>query len=152
MYEATLFVHMVGAVLFFSGLAVAAAALATARRRTRAGEIALLLRLSRWGVLLVGAGALLLLAFGFWLVELTRWSLIEPWLGGALALFTVSLALGAAGGQRPKRARRLAQQLPGDEDAPEELRRLLCDPVSDLLNWAAAAAALGVLALMVWKP
>ncbi|MEX1357230.1 MAG: DUF2269 family protein [Gaiellaceae bacterium] len=151
-YELALFLHLLGVVLFFSGTAVAAVALAAARRRVRAGEIALLLRLTRWGVLLVGGGAVLLLGFGFWLVELTRWTLGDAWLGWALALFVVAAVLGALGGRRPKRARLLAEQLPAEVDAPEELRRLLRDPVSDLLNWGAAVAAFAVLALMVWKP
>ncbi|MEX2646669.1 MAG: DUF2269 family protein [Gaiellaceae bacterium] len=151
-YELALFLHLLGVVLFFSGTAVAAVALAAARRRARAGEIALLLRLTRWGVLLVGGGAVLLLGFGFWLVELTRWTLGDAWLGWALALFVVAAVLGAVGGRRPKRARLLAERLPADVDAPEELRSLLRDPVSDLLNWGAAVAAFAVLALMVWKP
>lgn len=151
-YELALFLHLLGVVLFFSGTAVAAVALGAARRRARAGEIALLLRLTRWGVLLVAGGAVLLLGFGFWLVELTRWTLGDAWLGWALALFVVAAVLGAAGGRRPKRARLLAERLPADVDAPEELRSLLRDPVSDLLNWGAAVAAFAVLALMVWKP
>lgn len=151
-YELALFLHLIGVVLFFSGTAVAAVALAAARRRARVGEIALLLRLTRWGVLLVGIGAVLLLGFGFWLVELTPWALDDAWLGWALALFVAAAVLGAAGGRGPKRARLLAEQLPTHADAPEELRRLLRDPVSDLLNWGATAAALAVLALMVWKP
>jgi len=151
-YELALFLHLLGVVLFFSGTAVAAVALAAARRRVRAGEIALLLRLTRWGVLLVGGGAVLLLGFGFWLVELTRWTLGDAWLGWALALFVVAAVLGALGGRRPKRARLLAEQLSAEVDAPEELRRLLRDPVSDLLNWGATVAAFAVLALMVWKP
>lgn len=151
-YEAALFAHLLGVVLFFAGMALAAAGLGAAQRRTLAGEVALLLRLTRWGVLLVAAGALLLLGFGFWLVELTPWELGDAWLGWALALFVVSALLGAIGGRRPKRARLLAERLPPHEEAPQELRRLLGDPVATALNWAAAAAALAVLALMVWKP
>lgn len=151
-YEAALFLHLVGMVLFFSGAAVAAIALAAARRRSRAGEIALLLRLTRRGVLLVAVGSVLLLGFGLWLVELTRWSLADAWLGWALGLFLAAAVLGGLGGRRPKRARLLAERLPPEEDAPDELRGLLRDPISDLLNWGAAAAALAVLALMVWKP
>ncbi|HUP31864.1 MAG TPA: DUF2269 family protein [Gaiellaceae bacterium] len=151
-YEAALFLHLVGVVLFFSGAAVAVAGLAAARRRPRAGEIALLLRLARRGVLLVAVGGLLVLGFGLWLVELTPWSLADAWLAWALGLFLVAAVLGGLGGRRPKRARLLAERLPPEEDAPDELRRLLRDPVSDLLNWSAAAAGLAVLALMVWKP
>jgi uncharacterized membrane protein len=151
-YEAALFVHLFGVVLFFAGMAVAAAGLLAARRRTRAGDIAVLLRLTRWGVLLVALGAVLVLAFGLWLVELTPWSFGDAWLDWALALFLASATLGAIGGRRPKRARLEAERLAPDEVAPEELRRLLRDPISDLLNWTAAAAAFAVLALMVSKP
>ncbi|HXF99098.1 MAG TPA: DUF2269 family protein [Gaiellaceae bacterium] len=151
-YEAALFAHLVGALIFVAGMAVAGAALLAARRRRQAGEIAALLRLARWGVLLVAAGAALLLVFGFWLVELTPWSLADGWLGWALALFLASAVLGALGGRRPKRARLEAERLAPDAEAPEELLRLLRDPVSDALNAAAAALAVVVLALMVWKP
>lgn len=151
-YETALFLHLAGALAFFAGMAVTSAGLLAARRRTRAGEIAALLRLARWGVLLVAAGAALLLVFGLWLVELTPWSLGDAWLGSALALFLASALLGAAGGRRPKRARVQAERLAPEEQAPEELLRLLRDPVSDALNAAAAALAIAILALMVWKP
>jgi uncharacterized membrane protein len=151
-YEAALFLHLVGVVLFFSGMAVAAVGLLVARRRRGSGEIALLLGLTRWGVLLVAGGTLLLLVFGLWLVELTAWSLGDGWVGASLGLFVLSAVLGALGGRRPKRARLLAQSVGPAEDAPAEVLQLLRDPLSDVLNATAAAAALAVLALMVWKP
>jgi hypothetical protein len=48
---------------------VAGVAFETARRRQTPAEIALLLGVSRIGVLLVGVGALLVLGFGLWLVD-----------------------------------------------------------------------------------
>jgi hypothetical protein len=48
--------------LFASGIAVAAAAFESTRRRDRSGEIAASLRLARWGVLLVLA-VLVLMVF-----------------------------------------------------------------------------------------
>jgi hypothetical protein len=60
--EWALLFHLVGLVLLFSGLTLAAAALAAARRREHPGEIAALLGLTRSGVVLVAAGALLLAA------------------------------------------------------------------------------------------
>ena len=69
--EVALFLHLVGAVMLFSGMAVAAVGLATARRRERPDEIALLLGLTRIGVVLVGAGLALAVACGFWLLHLT---------------------------------------------------------------------------------
>ena len=95
MDELALFLHLVGVVMLFAGMAVAAVGLATAL-----------------GLVLLGA------------------------------------VLGGLGGQRPKRARLLAER---GADATE-LRRLLDDRLSLWLNAAAGSAYLAVLALMVWKP
>ncbi len=149
-YEAALFLHLVGVVLFFSGMALDAAGPAAARQ-ARAGEIAAFVRLTRWGVALVAVGAVLVLGFGLWLVELTRWSLGDAWLQWALGLFVASVVLGAAGGRRLKRARLAAERRAADERG-QVLATPSGDRTADVLNWAAAAAALAVLALMVWKP
>ena len=68
---------------------------------------------------------------GLWLIEASNgvYSLGD-WLDrGSLGLLLLAFALGAVGGQRPKRARRLAERLAGDSvDGPtEELRALLDD-------------------------
>jgi uncharacterized membrane protein YidH (DUF202 family) len=60
--EVALFLHLVGVVTLFAGMAVAAVGLAAARRRERAPEIALLLGLTRIGVVLVAAGLVLAVA------------------------------------------------------------------------------------------
>src|SRR5712691_12704609 len=62
-----LLVHLVGAFLFVGGLTVAAVCFEAARRRTEPAEVALLLGLSRWGVVLVGIGGVVVLAGGLWL-------------------------------------------------------------------------------------
>lgn len=152
MYEWALFFHLAGAILFFAGLAIAAVGQAAARRRTRPSEIAVLLRTARSGVLMAGAGTVLVLAFGLWLVDLTGHG-FDGWVLASLALLGFALSAGAAGGQAPKRGRRLADRLARERDEPSgELQTLLRSPVSDALNWAAAAAAVAILALMVWKP
>jgi uncharacterized membrane protein len=146
--EVALFLHLLGVVTLFSGMAVAAVGLAAARRRERASEIALLLGLTQIGVVLVAGGLTLAVACGFWLLDLTEFDLGDAWVATALGLVVLGAVLGAVGGRRPKRARLLAER--GADVA--ELRRLLGDPVSQWLNAAAAAAYLAVLALMVWKP
>lgn len=152
-YEAALFLHILGAVLFFAGMAVAGTGLWAATRRERPSEIALLLGLTRAGVALVGVGTVFILAFGLWLVELAGYEYGDSWISAALALFVISSALGAAGGRRPKQARLLATRLAGDGDEPDpELARLLLDRTALALNYAAALAALAILALMVWRP
>jgi uncharacterized membrane protein len=151
-YRWALFLHLVGALLFFSGLAVAAVAQLSARRRRRPSEVALLLGAARTGVLLVALGAVLILVFGLWLTDLSGYG-FDGWVLAALVLFAVAVVLGGLGGQTPKRARRLAERLASGADEPSaELRALLRDPRADALNAAAAVAAVAVLVLMVWKP
>ena len=152
-YEAALFLHVLGAVLFFSGMAVAGAGYLAAARRERPSEIALLLGMTRAGVLLVVAGTILILAFGLWLVDLTGYSYGDGWVSAALALFVVTSVLGALGGRRPKEARLLAARLAREGDASDPtLQRLLHDRAARWMNYGAALAALAILALMVFKP
>ena len=152
-YELALLAHLLGAITFFAGIAVAAVCHAAARRRDRPGEIATLLEAGRTGVLLVAVGAAAALFSGFWLLEQLGYSLGEGWIAGSLGLLVLATILGAAGGQKSKRARREARRLAQESDAPApELKALLSDPASSVLNALAAAAALGVLVLMVVRP
>jgi uncharacterized membrane protein len=151
-YELALFFHLIGAIAFFSGLAVAAVAQSAARRRARAGEIASLLATARTGVVMVGVGLLLVLGFGFWLVDLTDYG-FDTWVIASLGLLAFAVAAGSAGGQASKRARKLATAAArADDRVSPELQALLHDGRSTLLNWAAAAASIAILVLMVWKP
>jgi uncharacterized membrane protein len=80
------------------------------------------------------AGSLLLGIFGLWLVHLGQFGYRAGWVDDSIALYLVALVLGALGGQRPKRARRLAARLhAGHAEATEQLRDLL----NDRLSWAA---------------
>ena len=152
MYEWALFAHVAGAISFFAGLAVAAVGQAAARRRSRPSEIAALLGAARSGVVLVAAGLLLVLGSGFWLLDLTVYG-FDTWVVAALALLALSVVAGGVGGQAPKRARRLAKRLAREDDAPSrELEALLHDRLAAALNWAAAAAAVAILVLMICKP
>lgn len=122
-------------------------------RRGRAAEIALLRGLTRIGVVLVGVGALLLLGFGLWLVHLEHVGYGAGWVDAAIALYVIALALGAAGGRRPKQARRLATKLAAEgSPASAELRAVLDDRSSLAANYALAALVLAILVLMVFKP
>jgi len=151
-YEWALFLHLVGAILFFAGIAVAAVAERAARARRRPSEVAAVLGTARWGVLLVAAGLVLAVGAGFWLLEETVYG-FDGWVQAALALVVVSFVAGGIGGQGPKRARELASRLAaaGDEPSPE-LDAALRARAAAVLNWAATAAAAGILVLMVWKP
>jgi uncharacterized membrane protein len=151
-YELGLLAHLLGAFLFFGGALLAAVVFEAARRRSRPGEVALLLGLARIAVVLVLAGALLVLGAGLWLAQDVD-QLGEPWVVASLALYVAAVVLGALGGRRPKQARRLAEQLASeDAGASPELRRLLDDPASRAANYASGALILAILVLMVWQP
>ena len=148
-----LFFHLLGAFLFVAGVVVAGVGFEAARRRHTAAEIALLLGLTRLGVLHVAVGALLLLPFGLWLVHLGGWGYGSGWISAALALFVASAVLGGVGGRRPKRARKLAERLAqeGRAESPE-LRELLDGRGARALNYLAGLLVLAILVLMVFKP
>jgi uncharacterized membrane protein len=152
MDNVALFFHVLGALLFVAGIVLAGTAFEVARRRERPGEIALLLGLTRIGVLLVAVGGLLLPVFGLWLVHLGHFGYDSGWVDAAIALYVVALALGGLGGQRPKQARQLATRL-ATEQAPmnDELRALLDDPRSRTVNYGSLAVVLAILVLMVFK-
>ncbi len=151
--DTALFFHILGAILMFSGMAVAGVAFESGRRRTEPAEISLLLGLSRAGVVLVASGALLLLVCGFWLISLTDHSMSEGWLGTAFGCFLIATGLGSAAGRKPKEARLLATELAAEgKPATPELRALLDDPMSRWGNYAALGLMLVILALMVFRP
>ena len=143
-----LFFHLLGAFLLVAGVAVAGVAFEAARRRREAAEIALLLGLSRVGVVLVGLGSLVVLVFGLWLVHLEDVGFGTGWVSASFGLFILMVVLGAIGGQRPKQARKLAA---GGGDA-DEVRQLLNDGTALALNYASLLLAIAIVALMVFKP
>ncbi len=158
MENVALFFHLLGAFAFVAGTIVAGTIVAgvafeTARRRTTPAEIALPLSLSRIGVLLVGIGTLLVLGFGLWLVHLGDWGYAAGWVDAALGLLAATVLLGTIGGQRPKRARKLAGWL-ASEGVPlsDELRALLDDRITLAANYLSALMLLAIIALMVFKP
>jgi uncharacterized membrane protein len=152
-YDLALFAHLLGAFLLVAGTLLAGVAFEAGRRRESPAEIALLLGLTRVGVVFVGAGTLLVLGFGLWLVHLGHWGFGSGWVAAALVLFAATLVLGAAGGQQPRRARKLAVQLRDEHAvASPELRALLDDRLALVLNYLSAVLVLAIIVLMVFKP
>jgi uncharacterized membrane protein len=152
-YTIALFCHVLGVLLFVSGIVLAGAPFEIARRRENPAEIATILGLARAGAALAGVGAILVLGFGLWLVHLGHFGYDAGWVQAALALFVVALALGGYGGQRPKRARLHATTLAA-HNAPidTELRRLLDDRLSRAANYGSTLTVLIILGLMIFKP
>ncbi len=153
MYDAVLFLHILGVLAFVSGIVLAGAAFERARRAERPAEVAVLLGLSRLGAALVGTGTLVIGACGLWLVHLGRWRYGSFWVVASEVLFLTALALGARGGVRPKRARQLASRLAaeGAERTPE-LTALLEDRPSRIANYVSLVLVLAVIAVMCFKP
>lgn len=144
--------HILGVLLFVSGMVLAGAAFEAARRRDSPSEIALLLGFTRVGVALVGIGALVTPVFGLWLVHLGNFRYGSGWVDASIALYAAALAVGGLGGRRPRQARLLATQL-AVLDAPTsaELQALLNDPMSRAANYTSATIVLTILVLMVFK-
>jgi uncharacterized membrane protein len=150
MDDVAVFFHVIGALLFVAGIVLAGVAFEFARRRDRPAEIALLLGLTRIGVVLVAVGGLLVPVFGLWLVHLGNFGYGSGWVDAAIALYVVVLVLG---GRRPREARLLAMRLVA-EDGPmtNELRSLLDDRVSRAENYGSLLIVLAIVVLMVFKP
>ena len=147
-----LFFHLLGAVAFFAGGAVAGTLQLAAMRRERPSEIALLLRPARVGVVLVGVGAIFTLGFGIALAR--HEGLGSPaWIQAALGLWVAAMALGGYGGRTARHARALATKLAGEGDAPSpELRALLGARAPLWASHASMLCLLAILVLMVWQP
>lgn len=152
MEDVALLGHLLGAFLLVGGAVIAGVAFETARRRETPSEIALLLGLTRIGVLLVAFGTLLVLGFGLWLVHLGHFGYGSGWIDAALGLLLATVVIGAIGGQRPKHARHLAIRQMNTAHASPELRALLDDRTARALNYASVLLLLAILVLMVFKP
>jgi uncharacterized membrane protein len=152
-YNIALVLHLLGVLAFVAGIVLAGAAFEVARRRSRPSEIALLLSLTRVGVLLVAIGTLLIAAFGLWLVHLGHWGYGSGWVDASIGMFVAALALGGLGGQRPKQARRLATELAEQrQPVSDELRALLDDRLSMAENYGSLLLIVVIVAFMVFKP
>ncbi len=79
-------VHLLGVVFLFSGMSIAGVGHAAARRQERPSLIAVLLGLTRVGVLFVVVGSLFVLVGGFWLIGESDgfYSLSDGWIAAGL--------------------------------------------------------------------
>jgi uncharacterized membrane protein len=148
-----LFFHLLGAFFFVSGAVVAGVLQVAAMRRELPSEIALLLRVTRIGVALVGVGALMTLGFGLGLARHEGVPIGSGWISAALGLWVASMALGGAGGRTARHARYLAERLAAEDNrVSDELRALVADRPSLLASYASSTCVLAIIVLMVWQP
>ena len=152
-YDWLLALHVTGAFMVLSGVAMAGIFNVTAMRRDRPSEVALLFRLTQIAAGLITTGLLVTLAIGLWLVSDADYGYGETWVVLALILWFVAGALGGIGGGREKATRHLAERLAAEGDAPsDELRARLRDPVSLALSWGSGLIVVVILVLMIWRP
>ena len=153
-YDWLLFFHVTGAFLVLGGIVVAWVVGIGAARRERPSEIALLMRLATPAAAAIGAGMLLTIVFGLWLVaDLDVYKISDGWIVAALVMWALSGALGGLGGRRDKATRMYAERLAAEGDEPSaELRARARDPVAFGLNLASTLLGLAILAVMIWKP
>jgi uncharacterized membrane protein len=152
-YDWLLLVHILGTFLFLSGSIVAGVLAFAAMQRERPSEVALLLRLVRPMVVLVGVGSIVALALGIWLAEYVGYGLGEGWVIAAIALWVVSGALAGPAGKELRHTREFAERLAEDGDRPsDELRLAVRNPRVLVLNVTAFLLLVAILVLMVWKP
>jgi uncharacterized membrane protein len=146
--------HITGAFLLVGGSVAAGVLNALALRAGRPSETAAFLRLIRRTLPSIGAGSVLTLVFGLWLVgEQSRDKLLSFWVLAAIALWIATNALGGMGGRHQERARELAERLAAEGDASnDELTALLHDRRGNALSWLAGVATLLILVDMIWKP
>ena len=153
MTHALLFLHLVSAFVFVAGTVAAGILQITALGRERPSEIALLLRTARTAVMFTVSGALGTLVFGLALVGHLDIGFGNAWVSAAIALWVVAMGLGGAGGRTAWHARYLAERLAREGDRPDDdLRALVSHRPSLLLSYAATAAIVAILVLMVWRP
>jgi hypothetical protein len=152
-YHWLLFFHLLGAVLFFSGAAVAGTLQLGAMRREKPSEILTLLRLTRVGVLIVVLGAFMTLGFGMALASHLGYGFTPAWIQAAFGLWVASIVLGAIGGRTAREARYRAEELAASGDLPDEgLSALVAHRPSLILSWLSGLLLVVILVLMVWRP
>jgi uncharacterized membrane protein len=145
--------HITGAFFLVSGSVAAGVLNVLAQRAERPSESALLLRLIKPTVIVIGVGVASTLIFGIWLWHEQGYGIGTFWIWASLVLWVVTNALGGIGGKHQERARKLAEQLTGAGDTmTDELRALLRDRRGNAMSWLAGVSTLAILVLMIWKP
>src|SRR6266576_386416 len=152
LYQWLLFFHVTGAFFLIGGIVVAGILnLAAIVKNRRPSQVAALFGLIRFAVPLIGAGLVLTLAIGLWLVHNVGYG--QTWIVAALVLWVVASALGNIDGKYQRQTGELAQRLAAEGDAPSpELRARLLNPLALVISYASGLAALAILGLMIWKP
>ena len=154
LYQWLLFFHVTGAFFLIGGIVVAGILNLAALVKTRPpSEVATLYGLIRFAVPLIGAGLLLTLAIGLWLVHNVGYSYGQTWIVAAIVLWVLASALGNIDGKYQRQTGELARRLAAEGDTPShELSARLRNPLALAISYGSGLMAFAVLGLMIWKP
>jgi len=154
LYQWLLFFHLTGAFFLIGGIVIAGILnLAAIVKNRRPSEVAALYGLIRFAVALIGAGLVLTLAIGLWLVHNAGYGYGQTWIVAAIVLWVVASALGNIDGKYQRQTGELAQRLAAEGDGPSpELRARLRNPQALAISYGSGLMAFAVLGLMIWKP
>jgi uncharacterized membrane protein len=154
LYQWLLFFHVTGVFFLIGGIVVAGILnLAAIVKDRRPSEVAALYTLIRFAVPLIGAGLVLTLVIGLWLVHNVGYGYGETWIVAAIVLWVVGSTLGNIDGKYQRQTGELAQRLAAEGDAPSpELRARLLNPLAIAISYASGLTAFAILGLMIWKP
>jgi len=154
LYQWLLFFHVTGAFFLIGGIVVAGILNLAALVKDRPpSEVAALYGLIRFAVPLIGAGLVLTLAIGLWLVHDVGYGYGETWIVAAILLWVLASALGNLDGKYQRRTGELARRLAAEGDAPSvELSARLRNPRALAISYGSGLMAFAVLGLMIWKP
>jgi uncharacterized membrane protein len=154
LYQWLLFFHVTGVFFLIGGIVVAGILnLAAIVKDRRPSEVAALYTLIRFAVPLIGAGLLLTLVIGLWLVHNVGYGYGQTWIVAAIVLWVVGSTLGNIDGKYQRQTGELAQRLAAEGDAPSpELRARLLNPLAIAISYASGLTAFAILGLMIWKP
>ena len=156
LYEWLLALHVTGAFLLLGGVTIAGILnLIAIGKSRRPSEVAALFGLIRFAVPLIGAGMLLTLVIGLWLVHEAPFSYGygDAWVIVAIVLWVVAGWLGGIDGRYQRRTGELAARLAAEGDAPShELNTRLRNVRALAISYGSGLAAFAVLGIMIWKP
>src|SRR5881392_661549 len=132
LYQWLLFLHVTGAFFLLGGIVIAGILnLSAIAKDRRPSQVASLYGLIRFAVPLIGAGLLLTLAIGLWLVNEADYGYGEAWIVCAIVLWVLAGVLCNIDGKYQRQTGELARRLAAEGDAPSsELRARLRNPLA----------------------